>query len=65
MSKKERFSEIYREGSTIKNEGSRAIIIDEETGVHYLVWHSGHAGGITPLLDSKGKVVIKKPSGGG
>ena len=28
--------------------------------VHYLVWKSGYAGGITPLLDAEGNVVITK-----
>jgi hypothetical protein len=34
------------------------IIVDKETGVNYLVWRSGYAGGITPLLDREGKPVI-------
>ena len=63
MSKKERFNEIYHDGHSMKYEGRRTIIVDEETGVHYLVWHSGYAGGITPLLDSEGKVVIRKTGG--
>ena len=36
------------------------IIVDNETGVNYLFYGSGSAGGITPLLDSKGNVVIAK-----
>ncbi len=62
--KKERFTEIYRDGSYWKDEGRRSILVDEETGVHYLVWKSGYGGGITPLLDSEGRVVIRKPADG-
>jgi hypothetical protein len=50
-----RFQEIYNEG---KVNGNR-IIVDKETGVHYLFSWSGYAGGITPLLDKDGKPVIK------
>ena len=34
----------------------------EEYGVwhHYLLWKSGYGAGITPLLDSEGKINIKK-----
>ncbi len=59
MAKKEtRFEVILAEGSQIKEEGYRQILVDKETGVHYLVWKSGYAGGITPLLDAAGKVVV-------
>ena len=34
------------------------IWVDTETGVNYLFSFSGYAGGLTPLLDSEGKVVI-------
>ena len=45
----ERFKRVYADG-----------LVDTETGVHYLVWKSGYAGGITPLLDAEGNVVISK-----
>lgn len=32
--------------------------MDTQTGVHYLTWQSGYAGGITPLLGTDGKPVI-------
>ena len=57
---KERFEVVFTDGSNIKNSGMRQILVDRETGVNYLVWNSGNAGGITPLLDSEGKVVIRK-----
>ena len=40
--------------------GVRQILVDKETGVNYLLWSTGYAGGITPLLDSYGNVVITK-----
>jgi hypothetical protein len=59
MAKKEnRFEVVYKEGSSISDEGQRQILVDRETGVNYLVWKSGYAGGITPLLDSEGKTVV-------
>jgi hypothetical protein len=50
-----RFEEIYKEGNLTGNR----IIVDKETGVHYLFSWSGYAGGVTPLLDKDGKPVIK------
>ena len=61
MAKKEdRFEVVFKDGSQIKDDGIRQILVDKETGVNYLIWKSGYAGGITPLLDSEGKVVITK-----
>jgi len=55
----DRFEIIHREGSQISEEGVRQILVDRETGVHYLLWKSGYGAGITPLLDADGKVVVK------
>ncbi len=45
--------------------GQAKIIMDRMTGVHYLFFSDGSAGGITPLLGSDGKpVVVKKTNGG-
>ena len=61
MAKKEdRFEVVFQDGSQLKDAGIRQILVDKETGVHYLVWRSGYAGGITPLLDSEGNVVVTK-----
>ena len=61
MAKKEnRFEVIYKDGSSLKDSGIRQILVDKETGVNYLVWSAAYAGGITPLLDSDGNVVITK-----
>ena len=62
MAKKEnRFEVIFKDGSQISEEGYRQILVDKETGVNYLMWKAGYGAGITPLLDSEGKVVITKP----
>ena len=55
MAKKEkRFEKIYFQNGLSTTE----IWVDKETGVNYLYHQSGYAGGLTPLLDSEGKVVI-------
>ena len=58
--KKDRFEVVLKEGAQLKDSGLRQILVDTETGVNYLVWKAGYAGGITPLLDSEGKVIITK-----
>lgn len=57
----ERFKVIFKDGSEMSNGGIRQILVDKETGVHYLTWKAGYGAGITPLLDSEGKPVIAKP----
>jgi hypothetical protein len=34
------------------------IVADKETSVCYLIYKSGHKGGITPLIDKDGKPVL-------
>ena len=68
--KEERFEVIFRDGSSLKGnsfspvsvlyDGVRQILVDKETGVNYLCWKSGYGAGITPLLDSEGKVIVTK-----
>ena len=58
--KEERFETIFRDWSSLKDEGVRQILVDKETGVNYLCWKSGYGAGITPLLDSEGKVIVTK-----
>lgn len=61
MAKKEsRFEVIFKEGSQVRDEGYRQILIDKETGVNYLMWKSSYGASITPLLNSEGEVVITK-----
>ncbi len=49
-----RFIRTYKQGVTNISE----IWVDTETGVNYLYHVSGYSGGLTPLLDREGKVVI-------
>lgn len=61
MAKKDnRFKVVYKDGGQLLDEGMRQILVDTQTGVNYLVWKSGSAGGITPLLDAEGKAAVTK-----
>ena len=51
--KDKRFKKIYSQ-----NMGSMEIWVDKQTGVNYLFYASGYAGGLTVLLDKEGKPVI-------
>ena len=51
---KDRFERIYKQGVVDVVE----IWVDRETGVNYLFRASGHAGGLTPLLDRDGKPMV-------
>ncbi|WP_312695218.1 DUF6440 family protein [Caproiciproducens sp.] len=53
--KDKRFKVIYSQGTM----DVQKILVDRETGVHYLQISSGYAGGLTPLLDRDGKPVIR------
>ena len=52
----ERFKKIYNQGVVNAVE----IWIDTVTGVNYLYHKDGYSGGLTPLLDENGKVIISK-----
>lgn len=52
--KDKRFKVISEEGAV----NSVRILQDLETGVNYLFATSGYAGGLTPLLDRDGNVVV-------
>ena len=54
MAKNERFIKIYSQGSLNVTE----IWVDRLTGVNYIYHQSGYSGGLTPLLDKDGKVII-------
>lgn len=54
MFKNERFEKVYSQGTLNIME----IWVDKATGVNYIFHQSGYAGGMTPLLDKDGKVVI-------
>lgn len=53
---KDRFVRAYGQGALNTSE----IWVDQETGVNYLFHASGNAGGLTPLLDSEGRVIVTK-----
>lgn len=55
MGNTKRFETIHSQPGMAK---SFEVIVDLETGVHYLLAKSGYGGGITPLLDKDGKVMI-------
>ena len=51
---KKRFKKVYSQGVMAGME----IWVDKQTGVNYLCYVNGYAGGMTPLLDAEGKPVI-------
>jgi len=60
MAKKDaRFIEVLTEGNGI-TESRKTVVVDKRTGVNYLWYHDGYAGGLTVLLDSDGKPVVTK-----
>ena len=60
--KEERFEVIFRDGSSLKDEGIRQILVDKETGVNYLCWKSGYGAGITTVPSESRRGVILAPS---
>ena len=58
MKKEQRFVTVFQEGTYLGEDGVRKIIVDRITGVHYFAWKVGEGAGITPLLDSDGKVIV-------
>ena len=49
-----RFKKVYSQGMGVVTE----IWVDTKTGVNYIYHMSGYSGGLTPLLDHEGKVVV-------
>lgn len=56
----ERFVVIHKEGSQLKDEGFKQLLVDKETGVTYLLWKAGYGSAITPLYNEDGTFVITK-----
>ena len=54
MAKYERFIKTFTQRGVSRIE----IWVDKETGVNYIFHQSGYAGGLTPLLDKDGRVVV-------
>lgn len=57
VKKEKRFESIREEN--VGGLTAATIIRDKETGVEYLFISQGYSGGLTPLLDSTGKPIIK------
>ena len=58
MDKKEdRFVIIESEGNGLTS-ANRKVIVDRVTGVNYLFFHDGYAGGLTVLVDAMGKPLV-------
>lgn len=57
-----RFVRVHEERINIT--GGAEILLDTETGVNYLFYEHNEGGGLTPLLDKDGKLVIT-PNGKG
>jgi len=52
----ERFKKVYMQGAINVME----VWVDSLTGVNYLYHKDGYSGGLTPLLDENGKVIVSK-----
>jgi hypothetical protein len=58
MAKEKRFTIDEKNGLGMTTQA--VVIVDNETGVNYLFVKSGYGAGLTPLLDSKGNVVVSR-----
>ena len=56
MAKNERFIKTFAQME--RGASLTEIWVDKETGVNYMFHQSGYAGGLTPLLDKDGRVVV-------
>ena len=59
LAKEKRFLKVFEQTSMMEN---MRVIVDTQTGVQYLCFVNGYAGGITPLLNRDGKPVISTVS---
>ena len=55
---KQRFVRIHKETTDFFTEA--AILVDRETGVHYLMVNSTSGGGLTPLLGADGQPIVRR-----
>ncbi len=53
----QRFVKTYKQGNSLTSDKTE-VIVDTVTGVNYLLWQNGYAGGLTPLLDKDGKPIV-------
>ncbi len=54
MKNEKRFEITYKQGTLDIIE----VLVDKQTGINYLYRTNGYAGGLTPLLDEQGKVIV-------
>lgn len=59
MKKEKRFEKIYTQGGGFSG-AAIEVYVDKQTGVNYVYFQNGYGGGLTPLLDGEGKVVVTK-----
>ena len=57
MEKNKRFKIIHKEGNGLTSL-TVMVLMDTETGVHYLFTEAGYAGGLTALLDADGRPLV-------
>ena len=55
--KEQRFVKVYSHGGGFSGPGTQ-ILMDTQTGVHYLYVSHGYGGGLTPLLNADGTPVV-------
>ena len=56
-----RFEKVYYNGGGFSGPATM-ILVDKETGVNYLFVQNGYGGGLTPLLNRDGTVVVTSTS---
>ena len=56
MNKVDRFICVHKQNGV----PGMTVLVDVNTGVNYLFVREGFAGGLSPLLDENGKVVVSK-----
>ena len=64
MAKNDRFVRIYTQGDTFSQESTHhvEVWVDRVTGVNYIYCSErGSCGGMTPLLDASGKLIVTPP----
>ena len=54
MAKSDRFIKTYNQGVTNITE----IWVDKETGVNYIYHCAGYSGGLCPLYDKDGRIIV-------
>lgn len=62
MKKEKRFERVYQQSGGFTG-AAIEIYMDKQTGVNYVYFQNGYGGGLTPLLDSEGKVIVTPVNG--